>query len=176
MLLRAIDANWFSGFYDRSLPCRFDTATLGIDCGEQSSFVGCPSQTMLVMSLSSISIKIIIENLFSIRFPRDYVTVCFHRAGSWLLLLSNQQRFSTCLPVGNERCQGYSNAFWLKNLQTRYDEVDIDQLLQPECRFIVVRTSQKCLIIVVCNVGFCWFIEVLLSTPTILATNETICV
>ncbi|WP_305383988.1 hypothetical protein, partial [uncultured Duncaniella sp.] len=36
---------------------------------------------MLVMSLSSISIKIIIEKLLSIRFPRDYVAVCFHRAG-----------------------------------------------------------------------------------------------
>ncbi len=69
------------GFYDRSLLCRFDTATLGIDCGEQSSFVGRPSQTMLVVSLSSISIRIIIEKLLSIRFPRDYVAVCFHRAG-----------------------------------------------------------------------------------------------
>jgi len=30
-------------FYDRSLTCRFDTATLGIDCEVQSSCVGCPS-------------------------------------------------------------------------------------------------------------------------------------
>lgn len=71
----------YKEFYDRSLTCRFDTATPGIDCEVQSSCVDCPSQTMLVMSLSSISIKIIIEKLFSIRFPRDYVTVCFHRAG-----------------------------------------------------------------------------------------------
>ncbi|WP_290376280.1 hypothetical protein [uncultured Duncaniella sp.] len=68
-------------FSDRSLTCRFETATLGIDCEVQSSCVGCPSQTMLVVSLSSISIRIIIEKLLSIRFPRDYVAVCFHRAG-----------------------------------------------------------------------------------------------
>ena len=48
-------------------------------------------------------------------------------------------------------------------LLTEKSPVDIDQLLQPECRFIVVRTSPICLIIVVRKAEFCYFTEVLLS-------------
>ncbi|MDE5625547.1 MAG: hypothetical protein K2I61_04410, partial [Muribaculaceae bacterium] len=40
------------------------------------------------------------------------------------------------------------------------DEADIAQLLLPEYWGIVVSAFQICPIIVVCNVGFCGFIEV----------------